>query len=119
MLTAVGKYLRKLRIDNSELLKDMAGKVGMSSAMLSAIENGKRNPPANFAARVEAAYNLAPAAAQEFIDALCETQDEVRINIQGRSAGDQRLAFSFARRFDELDEQSKSEIMSILRKERP
>lgn len=119
MITALGKYLRKLRIDNSELLKDMADKVGMSSAMLSAIENGKRNPPVDFAARIEGAYDLVPKAVQELIDALCETQNEVRISIQGRSSDDQRLAFSFARRFDELDEQSKSEIMNILRKERP
>ena len=38
MLTSFGKTLRKLRIDNEELLKDMALKLGVTLAYLSAVE---------------------------------------------------------------------------------
>lgn len=42
MLSKTGKILRKIRIDHDELLYDMAKKLGMSSAMLSEVETGKR-----------------------------------------------------------------------------
>ena len=43
MLTEFGKALRRIRLDNDELLKDMADKLKVSSAYLSAVENGKKN----------------------------------------------------------------------------
>ena len=43
MLTSFGKFCRKLRINNGELLYDMAEKLDVSSAFLSKVENGKRN----------------------------------------------------------------------------
>ena len=42
MLTALGRFLRKIRIDRNELLKDMADKLEVSASFLSAVENGKR-----------------------------------------------------------------------------
>jgi transcriptional regulator with XRE-family HTH domain len=46
MLTEFGQYLRKIRIDCGDLLKDMADKLGVTSSYLSAVETGKRNVPA-------------------------------------------------------------------------
>ena len=48
MLTEFGKFLRKIRIDRQELLRDMAGTLGVSVAYLSAVENGKRNVPVSW-----------------------------------------------------------------------
>ena len=45
MLTEFGKCLRKIRIDKAELLKDMAEKLQVTSAYLSAVEHGKREIP--------------------------------------------------------------------------
>lgn len=42
MLTDIGRFLRNLRLDNQELLYDMAIKLGISSAQLSSIETGKK-----------------------------------------------------------------------------
>ena len=42
MLTSLGKFLRKIRIDNDEYLKDMADKLGVTVSFLSAVENGKK-----------------------------------------------------------------------------
>ena len=47
MTTNFGKFCRKLRIDNDELLYDMAAKLGVSSAFLSKVENGKKNHQQN------------------------------------------------------------------------
>lgn len=45
MLTRFGKQLRKLRIDREERLKDMADRLNVTTAYLSAVENGKRTVP--------------------------------------------------------------------------
>ena len=45
MLTMLGKFLRKLRIDRNELLKDMAGKLDVTVSFLSSVENGKKKMP--------------------------------------------------------------------------
>lgn len=116
MVTALGKFLRKLRVDNEELMKNMADNLGISSSMLSAIENGKRNPPAGFAGRVEKAYQLASDQVESLLEAMSLTQDEVRISLTGRTEADANLAFSFARRFDDLDDASKEDIMKILKR---
>ncbi|QGX87831.1 helix-turn-helix domain-containing protein [Escherichia coli] len=42
-VTALGRFLRKIRIDKDQILKDMAEKLGVSVAQLSAIELGKRS----------------------------------------------------------------------------
>ncbi len=43
MVTSFGKILRKLRIDHSERLLDIAKKLGISVAFLSSIEIGKKS----------------------------------------------------------------------------
>ena len=45
MLTKFGKELRKIRIENDEILKDMADKLNVTAAYLSAVENGNRKVP--------------------------------------------------------------------------
>jgi transcriptional regulator with XRE-family HTH domain len=47
MITNFGKFCRRLRIDNGELLYDMAKKLGVSSAFMSSVENGKKNRQKN------------------------------------------------------------------------
>ena len=42
MLTSIGKFLRKLRMSNGEILRDMAEALEVTSAFLSAVENGKK-----------------------------------------------------------------------------
>ena len=44
-ITKFGEYARDLRIDRGENLKEMAKNLGVSSAFLSAVENGKKQVP--------------------------------------------------------------------------
>lgn len=116
MLTQLGKFLRKIRIDRGELLKDMANNLGMSSSMLSSIENNNRKPPKDFVSRVESAYQLTAEQAEDLARATVESVDLVTIDMEHLSPDDQELAFSFARRFSDLDAESKQNIMTILKK---
>ena len=58
MATEYGKYLKKLRIDESEKLADMAKRLGISTSYLSFIENGTREIPPDFSYRVWKEYKL-------------------------------------------------------------
>jgi HTH-type transcriptional regulator, competence development regulator len=60
MTTEYGKYLRKLRIDTSERVTDMAKRLGISAAYLSLIENGTREVPSDFSYRIWKEYRLSP-----------------------------------------------------------
>lgn len=53
-----GKFLKQLRIDNGELLYDMAKKLNMSVVDISAIEFDKMEAPDGFWEKVYEVYNI-------------------------------------------------------------
>lgn len=57
-LTEFGKFSRKLRIDNGELLKDMAIKLNVTPSFLSMVETGRRNIPKKWEEDIEKIYSL-------------------------------------------------------------
>ena len=97
MLTRLGRFLRKLRIDRGELLKDMAEKLDVSVSFLSAVENGKKRMPSEWNARVCMLYALNDTQREEFTDAIADTERTLDLSLQGISEESRRLAVSFAR----------------------
>ena len=65
MANNFGKFCRKLRIDKDELLYDMAGKLGVSSAFLSKVENGRKKPPKEWREILIDSYELNAKQVQE------------------------------------------------------
>lgn len=114
MITSVGKFLRKLRIDKCEILRTMAETLGVSSAFLSAVENGKKKLPDAWLPKLQASYNLSDEQMEELKQAVIESGDTVELDIRNASADNRRLAVSFARRFDRLDEETSKKLFSIL-----
>ena len=60
MVTSVGNFFRQLRINRGEILRDMAQNLGVSSAFLSAVENGKKRVPDAWISKLEKIYSLTP-----------------------------------------------------------
>ena len=58
MLTPLGKYLRKLRIDKGEILKNMSDKLKVTVSFLSAVENGKKKMPSEWNQKICDLYKL-------------------------------------------------------------
>ncbi|EJF77138.1 hypothetical protein MCQ_01642 [Candidatus Bartonella washoeensis Sb944nv] len=58
MLTLFGKTLRKLRIDHSERLLDMAEKLNISVPFLSSVEIGKKSVPVGMEEKLIELYAL-------------------------------------------------------------
>lgn len=114
MLTAFGKYLRKVRLDHDEVMKNMADRLGVTSSYLSAIENGKRKIPDEWINKIAALYNVDRAELQKVADL---SADELIINLSNKTKNQRDAMFSFARNFENLDEEDQNVIINLLKKE--
>jgi len=117
MLTEFGKEIRKLRIDLGITLFDMAQSTGISSAFLSAMENGKKSVPDDYVETLAQKYDFVNKAKSHFLRLADQTKKEVRINLAETNAASNELATIFARRFSELSDDQVERIKSILNKE--
>lgn len=118
MLTSIGKFLRKLRIDNGEILRDMANALEVSSAFLSAVENGKKKMPESWTEKLKNIYSFSPEQSEELQKAIIDTNDMVEINLHNASDNNRTLAISFAREFNSLDEETSNKILEMLKRHR-
>ncbi len=115
MITSVGKFLRKLRIDNNEILMDMADKLNVSASFLSAVENGNKKVPTGWDKKICNLYNLDDNQAESFAQAIAETENNFEINFSGVKTQNRQVAVSFARKFAEMDDEQLKAIKKILR----
>lgn len=114
MLTSIGKFLRKLRIDNGEILKNMADKLNVTVSFLSAVENGKKRMPTTWNQRICDMYNLNEQQRAEFTAAIAETEESLELNFHGVALGNRELAVSFARKFADFDSNQLEKIRKML-----
>lgn len=103
MLNNFGKFCRKLRIDKSELLYDMAQKLGVSSAFLSKVENNKKKPPKEWREILIDKYDLNSNQIQQLDQCLYEAQNYDSIDISNMNDSDRMMMLSFARKFNNID----------------
>lgn len=115
MITSVGRFLRKLRIDNGEILRDMAEKLNVSSAFLSAVENGKKKVPEAWLSKLQELYSLTSERMEDLKTAIVESSDTVELNIRNASDANRQLAVSFARQFDTIDAETAKKLFDILK----
>ncbi len=116
MLTSIGKFLKKLRVDRGEILKDMADKLEVTVSFLSAVENGKKHMPAAWNGKICSLYALSEEQKCEFTTAIAETEDAIEMNLVSTNLGRRELAVSFARRFNDIDDEQVEEIRRILQR---
>ncbi len=114
MITSIGAFLRKLRLNNNEILKTMAEKLAVSSAFLSAVENGKKKMPESWYEKLTSLYSLTEQQHDEMVQAALNSGDTVELNIQNVSQISRQLAVSFARQFETLDDDTSRKIFNIL-----
>lgn len=115
-MTELGIALRKIRLDHHELLKEMAEKLKVSSAFLSAVETGKKKAPAGFVDLVCNVYGLDSASAQNLKCAEELSTTVVKINLAGATVAQHNAAVSFAKALDDLTDEDVARIMKIFEK---
>lgn len=116
MLTPFGKFCRKLRIDNGELLKDMANKLNVTSSYLSAVENGKRNVPQSWVKEISSKYSLDLAQRNELINAVEESQISNKLDLKDLNNKDKNLMLALARKINDLKDEEKVIIKNLISK---
>lgn len=114
--TALGKFLRKIRVDRDERLYDMAKRLGVSSAFLSGVENGHKKASVHLINKVVEYYNLNESQQEKLKDAV--SLSENRIDISQFSPQKQEATLMFARKFDELTDEQIEQIQKILKGDR-
>ncbi len=112
MLTKFGKQLRKIRIDNDHRLKDMADKLKVTVAYLSAVENGNRKVPDEWIHIIVEEYHLNAQEQIELQHAAYEEKTEIRISLEEADKVD--LALSFARKFKSLTNDELNRLQEFL-----
>ena len=115
MTTKIGDFLRKLRLDKQQILKDMAEILNVSSAFLSAVENGKKSMPDSWYPILKQNYALTDEDMDNLRQAAMESQKTVSLNLKKASSANRQLAVSFARQFDDMDEATSQKLLSILK----
>ena len=108
--------LKKIRVVHGERLFDMAQKLNVSSAFLSAVENGKKSAPASWADILFREYSLSADEKYAVEEAINDSVKQVRLDIGNASATKRNCALMFARNFDDIEEERIQEIINLLNK---
>ena len=116
MYTKFGEYVRILRIKNHQVMGDMADFLKTTTPFLSAVENGRKNVPKEWANIISDFYNLSDEERAELNTAIEESKLQTRIDLKDSSIVKRRAALSFARSFEDIDDETAAEIIKLLEK---
>lgn len=116
MLTEIGKFLRKARIDRGLLLKDMALGLEVSPAYLSTVETGKKTFSPEFVTKVARFLGFTAGSDEyrELEDAAMLTRGQVQIPMHGLTNKHQEVAMAFSRQFEEMQTSELDRILELL-----
>lgn len=77
--TSFGEFVRILRIKRHEVMGDMAKVLNVKVPFLSAVENGKKNVPSEWAEKIAMAYSLNDSEKDELYQAIEESRTQYKI----------------------------------------
>lgn len=116
MYTKFGEFVRVLRIKNHQVMGDMANLLGTTTPFLSAVENGRKNVPKEWAKIISDYYGLSEDSRNELEEAIEESKIQTKIDMKDSSNMQRKVALQFARSFDDIDDETAEKIIALLRK---
>ena len=114
MATELGKFLRKIRVDNDEHMKEMSEKLGISIAYLSTVENGNKPMPAEWQSKLTKIYSLNLQQQKELSNAIALSEKSIAINLASLSSTDKKIGVAFARRLGSLTKDEREQLQLLL-----
>ena len=114
MTTEFGKTVQQLRQLAGLTLYEVSQKLGLSSAFLSAIENGRKRVPEDFVERLAKAMPVVQKKMSELEALANQARQQVVVPLHKATKQDADLATSLARKFNSLSEEQKKHIQAIL-----
>ncbi len=112
--TSFGEFVRILRIKRHEVMGDMAKVLNVRIPFLSAVENGKKNVPSDWADKLISHYNLTSAEQSMLAQAIDESRTQYKISMENAGIQQRRAALQFARSFDDMDDETALKILELL-----
>ena len=114
--TEFGEYFRILRIKHKEVLKDASVFLGVSCAVISSVECGKKAIPEEWLDKLIGHDSLNETQQIELRGAIDRSAKAIKLNVEYVTPTQKDLAIQFQRSFDELDEETANEILEILKR---
>lgn len=114
--TKFGELLRVLRIQHHEVMGDVAKLLGVSTPFLSAVENGKKNVPAEWINILANHYDLSDEKRDELTTAAEDSKTQIKLNLTQSSDYQRNAAMQFARSFGDIDEETAKKILDLLKR---
>jgi len=114
MATEFGTKVQRLRQLAGMTLYEVAQKMNMSSAFLSAVENGRKRVPDDFVGKLADAIPEAKAQERELEALANQAREQVVLPLPKANRQDADLATVLARKFNTLSEAQKQRIRAIL-----
>ncbi len=115
MKTELGAFAKGLRIERKENLRQMAEKLGVSSAFLSAVEVGKKTAPKDWADRIAKLYNLSLSQTNELKNAIDIDNNKVVIEMETMDTTQKEVSMMFARTINTVSQKTLEELREMLK----
>jgi transcriptional regulator with XRE-family HTH domain len=114
MISEFGIFVRKIRINKNDSLRDMAKKLNISAAFLSSMEVGRKTIPIEYIDKIVNLYNLNDGQKDELIDAINKTNNEVNLELDKMNKSQQEVSLIFARKIKTADPKLIEKLKNIL-----
>lgn len=116
--TKFGEYMRVLRIENHEVMGDVAKMLNVKVSFLSAVENGKKNVPTEWVDKIVGHYSLNEKEKNELLEAIEESKTQYKIVASNSGNNQRKAALQFARSFEGMDDETAIKILNLLNKKK-
>lgn len=114
MITEFGKEIRKLRIDKSMTLTDMAKRIKFSVSHVSSIETGHRNITRELLKIILSSFKLKESEKKRLTLIADRSNNSVKINLANSSLKSRQLALCFSQKFKSLRDDDIKCLQAIL-----
>ena len=113
-MTTLSRILKMIRLENGEVLRDMAEKLGVTASYLSAVENGRRDMPQAWLQKIRNLYKVNEETLKSMEAAAEDLRKSLKLDLQGASEAQRGAALVFARAFKSMDDKTAEGIRNIL-----
>lgn len=110
-----GEFARILRIQNHQVMGNMAEILNVSVPFLSAVETGKKNVPAKWLPILVNYYQLSDTEAKDLAEAIRLSRTQVKLNLVNSSDLQRRVAMKLEEEFSSINDEKMQRIYDILK----
>ena len=114
MISKFGKCIRNIREQENDSLRQMAIKLGISAAFLSAMEVGRKAIPLEYADKIANEYNLDIDEKNRLVDSIYKTNEKVPLELSKMSEAQKNVSLLFARRINNADDDLIKKLQEVL-----